>query len=363
MLQLLTDFQMSDQYASILEKVAVGSRQLPPSILEDVVLPFLRDLIALNKRQGMERHSAGIRKLFTEAMMHYVRTALGVQPALPKEFEPRRFACGCHICKELERFLADCRQKTRTYQKYAKDRRHLESQLEPIRKESLIKVVVLDPRRRPQTIELTKLTGHYEFTQWLNARSTVCVKLTMVGTWDVLQHLLRDYFVDIMCMAKVIPRISFPERVPANLPGLAEPERSKAWIKECLVPDANAIIDKKTLWNTYTETMAAVPSRTPPLSIDSFLKVLPTAWAGVIVEGAESKLVKGVRRWERRRDGSTPDQSPYPCDAGPHARPPLAPVINPNEKDAAANGEGIDFTSSMNPLKRKIEVVDLCDSP
>jgi len=172
--------------------------------------------------------------------------------------------------------------------------------------------------------------------------------------------LLGSSFVQIMCMARVIPTVKFPDRVPAALPTLEEPERTKVWVRHCLVADCDGVLGQAELASVYDHTMKSFTTQVKPLSAAEMFNIIPTIYAGAIIESSTRPVIKGIRRWELHRDSSSHTTGVAP---GAEERAPLAALNGfnngqgPYEEDKMA-----DPGTTTNPLKRKIEVIDLCGS-
>lgn len=356
LVKLLIDVKLPEQYNALLRKLAAASKELQTDALENVMLPFSRDFLAFSRQNSRDWCSVSTRTLYT--VTHFITVALGPQPPVPRELEPRQVGCGCATCQALDKFLADDSNESCVLHVYAPERKHLESRLPLLRSKGLVRIQLQSVGRSAVALQITKTTGYWAFQTWIARRAAVRKEINLVGSWEEMKELLGDRFVEIVCMAKLIPRLHFPEIVPADLPQLLEPERSKVWIRECLMPCPDAIIDQKELWDVYIEVVAAVPSTTPPLSAVEFCDLVPVVWPEATIQGGERPVVMGVRRWEKWRDGISARVSNDQASDATGSRMPLAPISNAQERPAVL-GEA----QPANALKRKAEVIDGRGSP
>ena len=202
------------------------------------------------------------------------------------------------------------------------------------------------------------MTATTSTVEWVRQRGKVRDQLKSIATWEELSILLGDTVAEITCTTKLIPRLSFPDRIPASLASLSEPNRTKTWLAECFVADPAAHISQMELWEIYMLTMDAVPSKHQKLSATSFLNLVPDVIAGARTEKGTPYVVKGMPRWKRRQDAGA-SLALNASSQGAARQPPVA-VANKGRENAEVTSQD---NGRSNPLKRKVEVIDLASSP
>lgn len=354
-LHLLVNHGLTDHIGKMLDGIRTTSQTLSQSPIEHTMLPFLQRLLQYFRNQALDWSSEQYRSLFTETFRLYISATMWPEPALPQQIQPRQLGCGCTLCGRLDRFLANESVKEESFKEYVRKRRHLEDRLGRVQTKNLLTWSHQREGKGPEVLRVSKTDGHYEYNLWESQRAVVKNKLSSVAAWPDLSALLDQSFADIVCTAKMIPRLKFPDRLPPNLPSLKEPARTRTWIAECLVADSTATMTQHELWEIYALTMRAVPSKINMLPAVQMLNMVPETIAGASIESGPAYIVKGVRRWTSGRDSSNT------CEQN---RAPLAPVLNPQAPttEGSLPQQGHESLSA-NPRKRRIDVVDLCDSP
>ena len=344
--RLLVQLQLTGDIPLLLAKIAIAGDELEAAPLEEIMLPFLRDLLRFAKANGMNYTEASYRNLFIAALGRYVKTALPPQVPAPRAIEPRQVGCGCKHCQKLDRFLANPELKEESFKEYVKERRHLEERLRRIKNRSLLSWASRREGAGPEVLRISKKNGEFEFMEWMKRRARVCDKLNQVASWEDLNALLERSFIDIMCQAKLMPTTVFPERLPSDLPLFREPERAELWLQKCYVADDRAIVSQKELCDSYHAVMGAVPSREQQLPTAQLLSMIPAVFAGAHVQNDNLNLISGIRRWTWWQDGHK------------NAAAPLTSLSRaPADHAGPSNGtQGVS-------RKRPIDVVDLGSPP
>lgn len=208
-----------------------------------------------------------------------------------------------------------------------------------------------------EALRVIKIDGRHEYREWVRQRGKLRDQLESIASWEELSVLTNTSFAKIVCTTERIPRLDFPDRLPASLVNLPEPKRTKIWLAECFVADSAAEISQDELWELYTLTMDAVSPKRRKLSATDLLNLVPNVIAGARTGQGTSYVVKGMRRWKRAHHGGVSMASS--ASASSASRPPAA-IANIGRANAAATSQA---SAGSNPLKRKIEVVDLAEYP
>lgn len=341
----------------LLEKIGKTSKDLAGSVLEGTTLPFLSDMLKLGKERGMDWKSPSFQMLFTETLQHYVLDAMRPEPPLPQQITPRQLGCGCVRCERLDKFLANDAVREESFKEYAKERKHLESRLERVQTRHPLHWSSRREGKGPEVLRVNKTDGHHEYKEWQRQRGKIRDRLKSIAPWEELSMLTGSSSAKIVCTTDRIPRLDFPDRLPSSLVNLSEPKRMKTWLAECFVADPAAQITQAELWEIYTLTMDAVSPKRQKLSATDFFNLVPNAIAGARTEAGTPYVVKGMRRWKRSPDAGADDTTSALAGA---QRSASVAVANGGRGNDAANTQA---AAGSHSLKRKIDVVDLAESP
>lgn len=346
--KLLVAERQQHQIPQLLDRINGAVKGLSLHALDDGVLPFMRDVLSIAKANTLDWKAIHYQNFFTDSLRLYVTTALQMEPPAPRQIEPIQIGCGCQLCQRLDRFLANNEVKEEGFREYAKERRHLEDRLSRIRTKPLLHWFAKREGKGPEVLHLQKLDGHYEHRQWRLQRKAVAGRVAAVGSWPDLSALLGSSFWEILCTTRLVRDVQLPERLPDELPGLKEPRRTVHWLQNCVVADSTAAMTQAAIWSSYSMVMDIVPEKGGMLPTDRFVRTLGDTFRFASFEASPPYRVKGVRLWQASKDGGSSGDARQPLYSLPNSGRVGAP---PQRGDSA------------NSLKRKIDIVDLCESP
>jgi hypothetical protein len=360
---LIEQLDLTDQYPILFDRISTVAADLNGDV--KAVFRLLSHLLELSKTGSFDEHMPAFRTMFVKTMLSFVDNAITKRPRPPEQILPARVGCGCRYCTALDQFLADRTQKAVNFKESAYERTHLLSRLELIQTRNLLYWNWQMQGAGPVDLKITKTDGHFEHHHWAVAREIVRTQLSIVGSWAELEPILGDSAVEILCTTKAIPNRRFPGRLPGNLALPIEPHRTNIWMRDCLVHDPDSTVAQAELWDVYSHMMACGPSfsfSVPTLSPTEFFDALHTI-PGVTATNENGWYeFRGIRVWDRIKDGDVASTSTHATNGTSAARTPLAPVLNTPGPLAIQQSNQKDTQSTVNPLKRKIEVVDLSDS-
>lgn len=127
---MLDTLQVDDLSLRLMEKVRLESATLSPSILNDVLVPYLDQLLHRLRSSNTPLDGPDLRALFTTVLSAYVTRWLGCEPtsATSGRLTDSKLPCNCNECQQLEGYLrAD--ERIGNFPVKQKGRKHLESML------------------------------------------------------------------------------------------------------------------------------------------------------------------------------------------------------------------------------------------
>lgn len=230
LVRLTVDLNRGDLVPLLLDRINDTSKTLTQAQQELIMLPFLQDLLKMAKEKGLEWNTAPFERLFTDTLKRYISTSLRPEPPLAQQIDPRQVGCGCVRCQRLDAFLRNEDAREESFREYVKERRHLEDRLQRVQTKNLIHWHSRREGKGPEVLRVSKTDGNSEYKQWVLQRAKFRDRVKSVASWQDLCILLGNSFAEVMCTTKLIPRLKFSDHLPASLPVLVEPERTKRWL-------------------------------------------------------------------------------------------------------------------------------------
>lgn len=310
---LLLELHLTVEADMLMQRLKAHSGSLCATGLENILLPYIRNLIPMLKANHVRLDSGLHCGMIRALLKQYTVKCLPKEPTLPR-FQLQALGCGCGECEYLDRFLLDPRQKVYHFSAVQKVRNHLRGRIE--QEAGLTSAV---QKGRHGGLRVTKRNGEYEHQKWKDVLWGKRQGVRSIASSDDLKLLLGDQYSQIL--QGLEPRTAAPISTaarnsetttglapPRDLAGsqsrsepvlnLPEPQRTRAWLEMWYEPDPSQKTMQDSVWQRYGATFKDDRGNLPPSSrlkdvLQNIFIVFPGAMPSTSQKG--DPMIKGIR--------------------------------------------------------------------
>lgn len=228
--KFLLELNMYDEVDELLQKVAAESASVDTWYFESVLIPFLRHLIELVKKDDASANNVSYRKGSRSVLRQYIARVVQKKPH--KDWARPQRGCGCGDCRVLDGFLLDPNAQTQRFSMAEPRRRHLQDKVRSYQgswahwdREDY--TVTTDRGGSLHTLVITKTTNRFEkaHSDWKQRRDRTKQQIMSIAKPAELRLLLEGAYEELTDLSSAtLPRImAAAEAESSNRPALREP--------------------------------------------------------------------------------------------------------------------------------------------
>lgn len=202
---------LKDEMDQLVAKLKQEAGKADSVALEQVLMPFLRNLPQVMRDQDIPLVTENYQELFKQVISLYVFRYVRREPQRPPNWACPKKGCGCKDCVHLDLFLSSPTRQTMEFTTTGPKRNHIEDRVRGLNE---ICTSTKMNGRAPHTLILTKTMDWWKSSHdaWSNRCSLALASINSIGI-DNLKQLLGDKYdelVDMRQVKLVVPGVAAP---------------------------------------------------------------------------------------------------------------------------------------------------------